>query len=49
LGTISFVQNLAAFLPLLRLGESLHIGAGTAFGLGHYRLYTPSPFSGMHP
>ena len=37
-GTLSFAGNLAPFLPLLRLGTYLHIGAGTAFGLGHYRL-----------
>ena len=40
-GTITFAGPLAAFLPLLRLGEYLHIGAGTAFGLGRYRL-TPA-------
>ena len=38
IGTLSFAGNLAPFLPLLRLGTYLHIGAGTAFGLGHYRL-----------
>ena len=38
-GTISFTGNLTAFLPLLRMGEYLHIGAGTAFGLGRYRLH----------
>ena len=38
IGTLSFAGNLAPFLPLLRLGAYLHIGAGTAFGLGHYRL-----------
>jgi hypothetical protein len=37
-GMLSFAGNLAPFLPLLRLGAYLHIGAGTAFGLGHYRL-----------
>jgi hypothetical protein len=37
-GTLSFAGDLAPFLPLLRLGAYLHIGAGTAFGLGHYRL-----------
>lgn len=37
-GTIAFAGPLAEFLPLLRLGEYLHIGAGTAFGLGRYRL-----------
>jgi hypothetical protein len=38
IGTLSFAGNLAPFLPLVRLGAYLHIGAGTAFGLGHYRL-----------
>jgi CRISPR-associated endoribonuclease Cas6 len=38
IGALSFAGNLAPFLPLLRLGAYLHIGAGTAFGLGHYRL-----------
>jgi hypothetical protein len=39
LGTLSLVGDLTAFLPLLRLGAYLHIGAGTAFGLGRYRLH----------
>jgi hypothetical protein len=39
-GTISFEGNLADFLPLLRMGEYLHIGAGTAFGLVRYQLHT---------
>jgi hypothetical protein len=39
-GTITFEGELAAFLPLLRIGEYLHIGAGTAFGLGQYKLHT---------
>jgi len=38
-GTISFAGDLAPFLPLLRMGEYIHIGAGTAFGLGRYRLH----------
>jgi hypothetical protein len=40
-GSITFVGDLAPFLPLLRLGEFLHIGAGTAFGLGPYELQIP--------
>jgi hypothetical protein len=40
LGTLSFTGHLAPFLPLLRMGQYIHIGAGTAFGLGHYRLHT---------
>jgi hypothetical protein len=43
-GTLEFRGELAPFLPLLRLGEVLQIGAGTAFGLGQYRLHTePTP------
>jgi hypothetical protein len=42
IGTISFTGNLTEFLPLLRMGEYLHIGAGTAFGLGRYRLHGAS-------
>jgi len=37
-GTVTFAGNIAPFLPLLRLGEYLHVGKGTAFGLGRYQL-----------
>ena len=37
-GTMSFQGPLAPFLPLLRMGALVHIGAGTAFGLGQYRI-----------
>lgn len=37
-GKVLFAGNIAPFLPLLRLGEYLHVGKSTAFGLGQYRL-----------
>ena len=42
-GTITFTGPLTEFLPFLRIGECLHIGAGTAFGLGRYRLISTVP------
>jgi hypothetical protein len=42
LGTMTFAGELAEFLPLLRMGEYIHIGSGTAFGLGHYQMRTLS-------
>jgi hypothetical protein len=37
-GRITFAGPLEVWMPLLRLGEVLHVGKGTAFGLGKYRL-----------
>jgi len=37
-GTATFEGDLAPFAPFLRLGEAVHVGKGTAFGLGKYRL-----------
>ena len=36
LGDITFEGDLAEFMPYLKLGEFLHIGKGTVFGLGKY-------------
>jgi hypothetical protein len=38
LGTMTFEGDLSPLLPLLQIGEYLHVGTGTAFGLGQYRL-----------
>ncbi len=38
-GKISFQGDLEEFIPLLRLGEIIHTGKGTSFGLGKYRMY----------
>jgi hypothetical protein len=37
-GRITFAGPLTPWWPLLRLGEVLHVGKGTAFGLGKYRI-----------
>ena len=38
IGKVRFKGDLAPFLPLILLGEYLHIGHHTAFGFGQYRL-----------
>jgi hypothetical protein len=38
LGTATFEGDLAPFAPFLRVGEVVHVGKGTAFGLGRYRM-----------
>jgi hypothetical protein len=36
-------MSMAEFLPLLILGELLHIGTSTTFGLGKYEIVSPRP------
>ncbi len=38
-GEVTFSGHLGPFVPLLRLGEVMHIGKGTSFGLGKYLLH----------
>ncbi len=38
MGDITFEGDLAEFLPFLKLGEYLHIGKGTVYGLGKYEI-----------
>ena len=37
-GNISFEGNIEPFIQLIKAGEILHVGKGTAFGLGKYRI-----------
>ncbi len=37
-GDISFEGEIKEFMPILTLGEWLHVGKGTSFGLGKYRV-----------
>jgi len=37
-GTATYAGELSPFLPLLALGEWLHVGKGATFGLGKYRV-----------
>jgi hypothetical protein len=38
IGSVTFEGGLDPFLSLLRAGEVTHVGKGTSFGLGRYRL-----------
>jgi hypothetical protein len=38
IGSITFEGDLESFLPFLTLGEYIHVGKGTSFGLGKYKV-----------
>jgi hypothetical protein len=38
LGEITFEGELIEFMPFIKLGELLHVGKGTAYGLGKYEI-----------
>jgi len=38
IGSITFEGNLKEFMPFLHLGEYIHVGKGTSFGLGKYEI-----------
>ncbi|MBI5307121.1 MAG: CRISPR system precrRNA processing endoribonuclease RAMP protein Cas6 [Planctomycetes bacterium] len=37
-GEISFEGEIGAFMPLIKAGEVLHVGKGTSFGLGRFKI-----------
>ncbi len=45
-GEVAYRGELGALLPWLALGDWLHVGAKTTFGLGHYRIVAASE---LHP
>jgi len=38
MGEMTFAGDLEPFWPFLKLGEWIHVGKGTSFGLGRYRI-----------
>ncbi len=37
-GTVSYEGDISDFMLLLKLGEYVHVGKGTSFGLGKYEI-----------
>ncbi len=37
-GEVTFAGNIGPFIPLIKVGEILHVGKGTSFGLGRYEI-----------
>jgi CRISPR-associated endoribonuclease Cas6 len=38
IGKITFEGDIALFMPIIKAGEILHVGKGTGFGLGKYKI-----------
>ncbi len=38
IGEATYQGNLTLFVPYLKIGEKVHVGKGTAFGLGKFKL-----------
>ena len=38
IGTVSYEGDISEFMSLLKLGEYVHVGKGTSFGLGKYEI-----------
>lgn len=43
IGEVHFEGDFSAFFPFLLLGEYLHVGKGTSFGLGKYKILNLEP------
>lgn len=41
-GQVTYEGDLAPYLPLLALGEQIHVGKGTVFGNGQFRICLPA-------
>ena len=44
IGAISFCGHLSPFMPYLLLGQYIHVGQGTTFGLGRYEIVRRNEF-----
>ena len=40
IGRVNYQGDLTEFLPLIKLGERVHVGKATGFGLGRYQIET---------